>query len=55
MNKNRIIGMVVGAGLIVAVILISLGFNAAPEAQGSNPVAVGMGDLQRYEARVRRK
>ena len=50
MNRARFIGLVVGAGLIVAVILISLGFNAAPEALGSGIPVVGMGDLRRVEA-----
>jgi len=50
MNKNRVIGLIVGASLIVAVILISLGFKAAPQAQGSSSAAVGMGDVQRVGA-----
>jgi hypothetical protein len=50
MNKNRVIGLIVGAALIVAVILISLGFKAAPQAQGSSRSAAGMGDLRRFDA-----
>jgi hypothetical protein len=50
MEKTRVFGLVGGALIIAAVILISLGFNAAPTAKGSSVVSVGMGDLQRYEA-----
>ena len=35
MNKTRMIGFVGGAVVIVAIILIALGFNAAPTAKGS--------------------
>jgi hypothetical protein len=54
MNKTRMIGLVGGAFIVVAVILISLGFNAAPQARGSSIPSVGMGDLQRYDASLAR-
>jgi hypothetical protein len=53
-NKTRIIGLVVGAAVVVGVILISLGFKAAPEAQGSNPAFTGFGDLRRFENQLDR-
>ena len=52
MNKTRRFGLLAGATLIVAVILVVLGFNAAPEAKGSNPAYTGFGDLQRYEQQL---
>jgi hypothetical protein len=52
MNKTRILGLVVGATLIVAVILIALGFTAAPKAEGRNPTFTGFGDLRRYEQQL---
>jgi hypothetical protein len=50
MKKTRVLGLVVGASLVVAVILIALGFNAAPEALGSSSTALGIGDVRRFEA-----
>ena len=52
MNTKRILGVVVGAGFIVAVILIALGFKAAPEALGSKPASTGFGDLRLYEKQL---
>ncbi len=49
MNKTRISGVIAGAVLVVAVVLVALGINAAPEAHGAVTAAVGFGDLRRYE------
>ena len=50
MNKMRVIGFAGGAVVIVAIILLALGFNAAPTAKGSTSGNVGMGEVQRYGA-----
>lgn len=50
MNTKRMIGLVVGIGVVVGAILLALGFNAAPTAKGNQPGAIGMGDMQRFEA-----
>jgi hypothetical protein len=49
MNKMRIIGLIGGALVIVAAILIGLGFNLAPPAEGAGTANIGFGDLQHYE------
>lgn len=49
MNTKRWIGFIGGAVVIVAIILLALGFNAAPTAKGSTSAA-GMGEVQRYGA-----
>jgi hypothetical protein len=49
MNKTRILNIFLGASLVVAAILIGLGFNAAPEAKGSSAPSIGFGDLRRFE------
>jgi hypothetical protein len=52
MNKMRIFGLVAGALVIVAAILIGLGFNLAPPAEGAGAANAGIGDLQRYEGNL---
>lgn len=49
MNKTRILGIVVGAILVVAVVLTALGFNVAPSALGRKALGLGIGDLHRLE------
>jgi hypothetical protein len=49
MNKMRIFGLVAGALVIVAAILIGLGFNMAPPAESAGTANIGFGDLQHYE------
>ena len=45
MNKTRIIGLVAGAILIVGAILIGLGFNLAPPAEGAGSPNSGKGEI----------
>jgi hypothetical protein len=52
MNKMRTFGLVAGALVIVAAILIGLGFNLAPPAEGAGAANAGIGDLQRYEGNL---
>jgi hypothetical protein len=52
MNKWRIIGLVGGALVIVAAILIGLGFNLAPPAEGAGTANTGFGELQSYEGKL---
>ncbi len=52
MNKARIFSLIAGSILVVAGILVALGFNAAPAAHGAAPVAIGFGDLRRYEGQA---
>jgi hypothetical protein len=49
MDKKRILGVIVGATLIIAVVLVALGYNAAPMAKGSSSSFTGLGDLRRFE------
>ena len=49
MNKIRIFSLIGGAVLVVGVILVALGFKAAPKAEGSSSVFTGFGDLRVYE------
>jgi len=50
MYKNRFLGVIVGAVLIVAVILISQAVGPLVGAEKSSRSYVGMGDLQIFEA-----
>jgi hypothetical protein len=52
MDKNRFLVLILGATLVVAVTLIALGFNAAPEAKGSSAPSIGFGDLHRFEGQL---
>jgi hypothetical protein len=49
MDKKRFLGMIVGATLIIAVVLVALGYSAAPTAKGSSASSEGFGDLRRFE------
>jgi hypothetical protein len=49
MDKKRILSVIVGATLIIAVVLVALGYNAAPKATGSSVSSTGFGDLRRFE------
>jgi hypothetical protein len=52
MNKNRFLVLFLGATLVVAVTLIALGFNAAPEAKGSSAPSIGFGDQRGFNERL---
>jgi hypothetical protein len=52
MNNKRMIGLVGGALVIVAAILIGLGFKLAPPAESAGTANSGIGELQRYEGKL---
>jgi hypothetical protein len=52
MNKTRILNIFLGATLVVAVTLVALGFNAAPEAKGSSAPSIGFGDQRGFNERL---
>jgi hypothetical protein len=50
MNKKRILVVVGGSILVLSIVLVALGFNLSPRAEGSSIPYVGMGEVQRFDA-----